>query len=50
MDLVDRLRQTYFAVRSARWQGPDSLLVDEARVKATRARLALEAHIAVHDR
>ena len=48
MDLMDRLHQTYSAVRSTVFQGPDHLVIDEARLKTARARLALEAHVAVH--
>ena len=49
MDLVDRLRQTYSALRSTEYQGPDHLVIDEARLKTARARLALEAHVAAHN-
>ena len=49
MGLVDRLRQTYSALRSMEYQGRDQLVVDEARLKTARARLALQAHLAVHN-
>jgi hypothetical protein len=48
-DLVERLRRTYSALRLAEYQGPDPPVIDEARLKAARARLALEAHMAVHN-
>ena len=48
MDLIDRLCQTYYALRSAESQGPDHVVIDEAHLKTARARMALEAHVAVH--
>ena len=49
MDLADRLRRTYSAMRSTEYQEPDPLVIDEARLKTVRARLALESHVAVHN-
>ena len=49
MGLVDRLRQGYPAVRSTEHQALDAQVIDEARLKTARARLALESHVAVHN-
>ena len=49
MDLVHRLRQSYFTPWSTEREGPDHLVIDEARLKTARARLALEAHVALHN-
>ncbi len=40
MNLVDRLRRTYLVLRSTEYQGPGHLVIDEARLKTARARLA----------
>ena len=49
MDLVDRHRQSYSVPSSTGYKGGGDLAIDEARLKTAPARLALEAHLVVHN-